>query len=96
MFGLLAASLIQQENEKNRYFSDSARMVLECMILFLLARAGRDSLSFENLFDLAFVISLLGLPLDPWQRLGWARNHGSRMVSRSAPRGPIVPSDGRS
>lgn len=50
---VLAGSLIKQENDKNRYFSDSARAVLECLILFLLASGGRDRLTVDNLLNLA-------------------------------------------
>lgn len=44
----IAASLVFQENEKNRFFSDSARMVLECFILHLLSENG--SVTLEDLF----------------------------------------------
>jgi type IV secretion system protein VirD4 len=50
---VLAGSLIKQENDKNRYFSDSARSALEGMILFLLASGGRERLTVENLLNFA-------------------------------------------
>ena len=49
---LIASGLVIQESEKNRYFSDSARMVLEAFILFLLADLER--VTFADLFPLAF------------------------------------------
>lgn len=49
---LLASSLIVGESEKNRYFSDSARMVVEALILYLLATRG--AVLIGDLFDLAF------------------------------------------
>jgi type IV secretion system protein VirD4 len=49
---LIASGLVIQESEKNRYFSDSARMILEGLILYLLAT--RDTVLIEGLFDLAF------------------------------------------
>ena len=45
---LIAAGLIFQESEKNRFFSDSARMVLEGFILHLLSKNGTVTL--EDLF----------------------------------------------
>ena len=50
---LITAGLIAQEDGKNRFFSDSARMVLECFILHLLDQAGR--VTFDELFPLAFM-----------------------------------------
>lgn len=51
---LIASSLILQENDKNRFFSDSARALLEGLILFLAASDNGELLHFENLLDLAF------------------------------------------
>ena len=49
---LIASGLVLQESEKNRYFSDSARMILEGLILYLLVT--RSAVLVEDLFDLAF------------------------------------------
>ena len=49
---LIASGLIIQESEKNRYFSDSARMILEGLILYLLAT--HDQVLIGHVFDLAF------------------------------------------
>ena len=49
---LIASGLILGESEKNRFFSDSARLVLEGLILYLLAT--RDAVLIEDVFDLAF------------------------------------------
>ena len=49
---LIASGLVLQESEKNRYFSDSARMILEGLILYLLVTRG--AVLVEDLFDLAF------------------------------------------
>ena len=49
---LIASGLILQESEKNRFFSDSARLVVEGLILYLLAT--RDAVLIEDIFDLAF------------------------------------------
>jgi type IV secretion system protein VirD4 len=49
---LIASSLIIQENEKNRFFSDSARMVLEGLLLHLLSTLPRVTLG--DLFAAAF------------------------------------------
>ena len=50
---LIASGLVIQESEKNRYFSDSARMILEGLILYLLET--RDVVLIEAVFDLAFM-----------------------------------------
>ena len=50
---LLASSLIVSENEKNRFFSDSARLVLEALILYLLAT--RDAVLIGDIFERAFL-----------------------------------------
>lgn len=50
---LIAASLIVQEEGKNRFFSDSARMVLEALILHILATKGH--VTFELLLPRAFL-----------------------------------------
>ena len=49
---LIAAGLVKTESEKNRFFSDSARLVLEGLILYLLAT--RNAVLIEDVFDLAF------------------------------------------
>ena len=49
---LIVSSLILSESEKNRYFSDSARMILEALILHLLAE--NDVVTFDDLFPVAF------------------------------------------
>ena len=49
---LIASGMIAQESEKNRFFSDSARLVLEALILYLLETRGVVLL--EAVFDLAF------------------------------------------
>lgn len=49
---LIASGLILSESEKNRYFSDSARLILEGLILYLLATRG--VVLIEAVFDLAF------------------------------------------
>ena len=49
---LIAAGLVKSESEKNRFFSDSARLVLEGLILYLLAT--REAVLIEDIFDLAF------------------------------------------
>ena len=51
---LLAASLVMEEEGKNRYFSDSARMVLEAVMLYVLAVGGQKALTFESIFEVAF------------------------------------------
>ena len=49
---LIAAGLVKTESEKNRFFSDSARLVLEGLILYLLET--RDVVLIEDVFDEAF------------------------------------------
>ncbi|MBV9469563.1 MAG: type IV secretory system conjugative DNA transfer family protein, partial [Abitibacteriaceae bacterium] len=49
---LIATSLVLQENEQNRYFSDSARLVLEGFILHLLSE--NERLTMQDLFAVAF------------------------------------------
>lgn len=51
---LLAAALVVEETGKNRYFSDSARNVLECLILHLIVTLERHNRSFDLLMELAF------------------------------------------
>ena len=51
---LIAASLVVQEEGKNRFFSDSARMVLEGFILYLLAQTQGAPVTIDALFALAF------------------------------------------
>ena len=58
---LLVSGLIEQESEKNRYFSDSARMILEAFILDFLANGW--PLNFESLFDVIFLEKIEWLPL---------------------------------
>ena len=50
----IAASLVVGESEKERYFSDSARSVLECLILYLLWKREPKHRTIEALIDLAF------------------------------------------
>jgi type IV secretion system protein VirD4 len=50
---LMAASLIMEELGKNRYFSDCARTIAECLILDLITAAPPQGRTLENLFDLA-------------------------------------------
>lgn len=50
---LIAASLIMEEEGRNRYFSDSARIIVECLLLDLISAAPRAAWTLENLFDLA-------------------------------------------
>jgi type IV secretion system protein VirD4 len=82
---LIASSLITQENEKNRYFSDSARMVLEGLILYLLAT--RDAVLMEDLLPLAFKpreefnsqtladMKALGVPATEDEKVGYLESH---------------------
>lgn len=50
---LIAASLIAEEEGRNRYFSDCARTILECLLLDLLSAAPPTAWTLESLFDLA-------------------------------------------
>ena len=50
---LIAAGLVKTESEKNRFFSDSARLVLEGLILYLLATRG--VVVIEEVFERAFL-----------------------------------------
>ena len=50
----IAASLIIGEEGKERYFSDSARSVAECLILYLLWQREPEHRTIEALLDLAF------------------------------------------
>lgn len=50
----IAASLVVSESEKERYFSDSARSVVECLILYLLWKRAPEHRTIEALIDLAF------------------------------------------
>lgn len=52
---LLASSIILSEADKNRFFSDSARVILEALILFMLATVGRSNWTLDLLLDLAFM-----------------------------------------
>jgi type IV secretion system protein VirD4 len=51
---VMAGSLIVQKNDKNAYFSDSARAILECLILYLLASGGAAALTVDAVLNLAF------------------------------------------
>ncbi len=52
---LIAASLILEEEGRNRYFSDCARIILECLLLDLISAApdAPHIWTLQNLFDLA-------------------------------------------
>lgn len=50
---VMAGSFIKQENEKNRFFSESAASILECLMLYLLNVGGREALTMANVLDLA-------------------------------------------
>ena len=50
----VAASLIVSESGKERYFSDSARSVAECLILYLLWKRAPEHRTIETLLDIAF------------------------------------------
>ena len=51
---LIAESLVVSESDKERYFSDSARSVAECLILYLLWQRAPEQRTIETLIDLAF------------------------------------------
>ncbi len=50
---LIVSGLIMEEEGKNRYFSDSARTIAECLILHLLLSAPASQWTLNNLFLLA-------------------------------------------
>lgn len=50
---LFASGIIMEEEGRNRYFSDCARIVTECLLLHLISCAPRDGWTIKNLFDLA-------------------------------------------
>ena len=50
----IAASLVVSESGKERYFSDSARSVAECLILYLLWKREPEYRTIEVLLELAF------------------------------------------
>lgn len=52
---LLASSVIMSETDKNRFFSDSARVVFENLVLFMLANVPRHQWTLDLLLDLAFM-----------------------------------------
>ena len=87
---LIASGLVIQESEKNRYFSDSARMILEGLILYLLET--RDVVLIEAVFDLAFMprvafvaevlndMKALGEPTKAGEEVGEVKAHIAHMA----------------